>query len=196
MMNIRAEIQTFLWRHRWHALAIPLVGGLGYTGLHEAAHALAVMHLGGEVTAFRWWPNGDGLGAVHYRLPMDRADWPVALAPYFGWTLLMGLASLLAWWAKPLSFGAASFVFVWLFALPAGDIGLAALPYALFAEVNDCHQAWGEPTRLIQVLIGLCALGVLAWGDWIQRELYRANALSRPAYLMLACLTMTVVAMG
>ena len=58
----------FLRRCWWQLLLLP-PGCILITALHEAAHALAVIWQGGEVTKFVVLPAGDHWGYVRYEFP-------------------------------------------------------------------------------------------------------------------------------
>lgn len=80
----------------------------------------------------------------------------------------------------------------WLFLVPRADIANTAFPY-LAGTSNDFRFAFGRPSVLLGLSIGLaCALAVLV-GFYVQRRLYREDSLSAPSYLALSSLVLALL---
>lgn len=183
--NIGSEIAAFLKRH-WIQWVLLVPGALAVTVVHEAAHAVAVIASGGEVTQFVVIPGGREWGHVAYRFPsgvVPPSRW-IALAPYLLWTFL-GLWT----WAfslrrRPFSRFTAATFWIWWFVVPFADVANAAFPYLAGGD-NDFRTAFGAPGVVAWLGIGLAGLGVCLGGYPIQRRLFREDALSAAAYTVL-----------
>jgi len=187
LSQLKFELRRFFRGHWFHFLfAIP--GVVLWTILHEAAHALAIMIQGGQVTTFVWVPSPARWGYVEYNFP----DHPfssvaIAIAPYAFWLILMLMAGALSLRARPYPHWAVSTIFIWMFVMPLGDIALAAVPYLFESgNTNDFTDAFGPPTRLIALLILLFGIASVVFGMRIQQRLYREHALSVTSYILLA----------
>lgn len=176
----------FVWLHRFHAL-LCLPALVGVTVLHEAAHALAVVLLGGEVTYVSFWPTRERWGHVSWHEPPAgmHLRWLVTLAPYLMWLTLAGAAAVFAALSRPKPLWLASTVFVWCFALPVLDVALAICTYGLYRS-GDLLDLFGPSTaaRITITVIGAVLFGTS--GYVVQRKLYGDCALGPMAYAMLA----------
>lgn len=186
------EVFGFLKAHWIHALlAIPLA--IGFTIVHEAAHAVAVLIQGGTVLELVWVPRGNQWGHIQYEFPPGSrySAFFISVAPYLFWTLCAVVCMTVALVRGPaLSFRLASTIFVWLYVAPLADIANAAFPYLAGSE-NDFMSAFGPANNLITVLIPFEAAVTVGVGFYVHRRLYRGAALSLGAYLILSTLTIT-----
>ena len=187
LSQLKFELGRFFTGHWLHfLLAIP--GALLWTILHEAAHAMAIMLQGGQVTKFVWIPSPGRLGYVEYNFPDHPfSGFAIAIAPYAVWLILMLLAGALSLRARPYPDWLASTIFIWMFVAPLGDIAWAARPY-LFesSNTNDLTHAFGPPTRVISLLIVLFGIASVVFGMIVQQRLYGERALSAISYTLMA----------
>ena len=187
LSQLNFEVRRF-FRGHWPHFLLAIPGVVLWTILHEAAHALAIMLQGGQVTTFVWIPSPAQWGYVEYNFPDHPfSGFAIASAPYAFWLILMLMAGVLSRRLPPYPHWAASSIFVWMFVMPLGDIALAARPYLFEAgNTNDFADAFGPPTRLIALLIILFGIASVVFGMRIQQRLYREQALSVGSYLLLA----------
>jgi hypothetical protein len=187
LSQLKSELGRFFTGHRLHfLLAIP--GALLWTILHEAAHAVAIILQGGQVTKFVWIPSPGRLGYVEYNVPdQPFSRFAIAIAPYAVWLILMLLAGVLSLRERPYPHWGASTIFIWMFVVPFGDIAWAARPYLIeAANVNDLTHAFGPPTRVISLLIVLFGIASVVFGMMVQQRLYRERASSAISYTLMA----------
>ena len=170
---------------------MPLLGLTLITIIHEAAHGVAVLLQGGKIVSFRWWPTLDSLGKIKFTFikNSDYSIFLVSMAPYFLWITIAAISAVLSFSLKNPSFKVYSTIFLWLFFMPVGDIGLAALPYVFFSNDNDFYQAFGPPTVLLSILIIFAAVIAVISGWFVHKNLYRDDSLSVKTYLCLAIVT-------
>ena len=187
LSQLKFELGRFFTGHWLHfLLAIP--GALLWTILHEAAHALAILLQGGQVTKFVWLPTPGRLGYVEYNFPNHPfSRFAIAIAPYAFWLILMLIAGALSLRARPYPYWIASTIFIWMFVVPFGDIAWAARPYLFESgNMNDLTHAFGPPTRLVSMLIGLFGVASVVFGMIVQQRLYHERALSGVSYTLMA----------
>lgn len=178
--------KAWLWRHKWHLAASPVVFVL-FTLAHELAHVAAASAQGATITAFSILPDGNQLGFMAYDAPDDPnfSHVVVSLAPYAMWAGLMALVSALAFLrSKPLPFALASTLFVWGFAGAFGDIALAAARWLEFG--GDLFHALGPATNEDAAIVALTCLAVPIAGYFVHRRLYGQLALAAKSYALLA----------
>jgi len=186
LSHLRFELGGF-FRWHWPHFLLAAPGALLCTILHEGAHALAVTLQGGRVTKFVWLPSLERWGYIEYQFPSQDhfSSFAIAVAPYCLWLLLMLMAGVLSLKTNPHLPWASSTIFIWMFAVPLGDIANAALPY-LFGSQNDFTDAFGYATSLEWALIVLFGIASVVFGMIVQERLYRERALSVIGYALMA----------
>jgi hypothetical protein len=194
LSQLKFEVGRF-FRGHWPHFLLGIPGAVLWTILHEAAHALAIMLQGGQVTKFVWIPSPGRLGYVQYNFP-DRAfsSFAIAIAPYVFWLILMLMAGAFSLRTRPYPHWIASTIFIWMFVVPFGDIAWAARPYLLEAgNTNDLTHAFGPPTRVVSMLIGLFGLESVVFGMIVQQRLYRERALSAISYTLMVLIGLALL---
>jgi len=165
----------------WPQLALaPALFFVGVTFLHESAHALVAIALGGRVTEFAFLPGPHNLGHVRWEPPANASAWLgdlVSIAPYVMWSLLAAATAALAWLRGPLNRWLAAAVFFWCYFVPLGDIA-----WNLYGGQGDL--AVGGLDGLILQAIGTPALlASFAVGYLVQRRLFGRRAVRVRGYL-------------
>jgi len=192
------EITTFLRKHWIHLLiSIPML--VGWTILHELAHCVAALILGGSITEFVWLPSGARWGHMEYIGPgfTKGMHQLVSLAPYLAWTGFTLFAFILTLRTKPYSFTCASTIYFWLFIFPTADTANAAIPYLLWESQNDFSNAFGKSSLLIATVLSMYGTFMGFIGYWINRQLYGDIALGWRSYALLStCTIMTISLFG
>ena len=185
--QLKFELGRF-FREHWPHFLLAIPGAVLWTILHEAAHALAIILQGGQVTKFVWIPSPGRLGYVEYNFhDHPFSEFSIAIAPYAFWLILMLMAGTLSLRGRPYPQWVASTIFIWMFVVPLGDIALAARPYLFESgNANDLTYAFGPPTRLSSMLIVLFGIASVVFGMIIQQRLYRQRAVSAISYILLA----------
>ncbi len=189
--NPLIEIVRFCMR-QWYILLLVIPALVGFTILHEAAHALAVVLQGGNVTEFTFLPGGGQWGHIRYYFSHNNySAFAISMAPYVMWTGVSLVAVMLSVRKRPYPFALASLVFVWLYTAPLADIANTAIPY-LTGKNNDFTSAFGPPTMSSFAAAGaFCGISALL-GYYLQRRLYGDYALSGVAYVVLGGALATV----
>ncbi|MFW5857433.1 MAG: hypothetical protein ACOCX4_06110 [Planctomycetota bacterium] len=184
--NAVRDAAGYLRRH-WVHLVLMAPGVVGYTALHEAAHALAVVGQGGTVTEFVIWPTPARWGHVRWTFPAgaEPSRFLISIAPYLLVVAFVLLAGVLAAVRRTWPQWAAGAIFLYLVVAPQADVANAALPWLLGRE-NDFRSAFGPPTALGAVLVGVTVLIGLGINWGLQRRLYGEHALGPGGYLLLA----------
>jgi hypothetical protein len=143
------------------------------TWVHEAAHSLLVLILGGSITEFQWLPSASGLGHIRFTFPksMDYSPNAISLAPHVLSVLFMTTALCVSFYRPVRSDRAASWIFFWLYFLPAADIGFALLVWTLGGD-NDIAKAFGPRSTASTALAIIYAMAVSTVGYVVQRRLY------------------------
>jgi hypothetical protein len=161
----------------------PALFFVGVTFLHEAAHALVAIALGGRVTEFAFLPGPHNLGHVRWEPPPHAPTWMgdlVSLAPYLMWSLLAGATIALAWRRLHVNRWLAAAIFFWCYFVPIGDIA-----WNLYGGRGDL--AIGGVEGLFLQSIGTAALlAAFVIGYPVQRRLFRARAVGVGGYLVCA----------
>ena len=186
MKTILAETGRFLRQH-WIHLLLAAPGAIFMTVLHETAHALAAVIQGGKITEFVCKPSMEEWGHVSYCFAAGSScnQALISLAPYLMWMALCLLAGTFSLRRRAWSSAASSSIFVWLFIAPVGDIANAVIPYVLWNDTNDFHQAFGDISAGFTLAAAAAAMIIIIYGYGINKRLYRRQALSIPAYLLL-----------
>jgi hypothetical protein len=166
-----------------HLALAPLLFFTAVTFLHELAHALAALLVGGTVTEFSFLPRGDTLGHMRW-VPPPGATWLdgalVSVAPYLMWSTLALVVIVVACWRRrrPLHWITASTLFVWGYAVPVGDIALN-----LFSGHGDL--AIGGVEGLVAQGVGAhLLLAAYLVGHAVQRRLFGERAVGFGGYLL------------
>lgn len=182
-------------RATWpHAVLAPVLGVL-VTTVHESAHAIAVLVQGGTIERFQVLPARGRFGGVDYTFPSgaSRSELAIQLAPYALHVVVassVGLVSLRQRARRtdspaPSWLGVAAFL--WGYAAPLGDVGLAAFQWAR-GGTNDFSRALGDaPALALWAVVGGAVVSSAA-GLPVQRALLGPAALGWLPYAVLASL--------
>lgn len=193
-MRIAREIWRF-FRRQWYMLPAGAAGVVLITLLHEGAHAAAVLMQGGEVTEFVWLPEAERWGHICFRFAhKDFSAAAISMAPYGMWVTVSLTAGLLSLLRRRWPFAAASWIFVWLYAAPLGDAAYAAFGWVNGSR-NDFYHAYGQARAVHVVAIAAVVLLAAGLGFLVQRRLYGVEALSAPAYAILAAAALAALSM-
>ena len=161
----------------------PVLFFVGVTFLHEAAHALAAIALGGTVTEFAFLPGPEALGHVRWEPPPHAPPWLgdlVRVAPYVMWSAVASAVILLAWRRVRVGRWLAAAIFFWGYFIPIGDIA-----WNLYGGRGDL--AIGGVDGLALQAIGTAALlGAFAAGYPVQRRLFGDRAVGAGGYVACA----------
>jgi len=184
---------NFIGRH-WPHLLLIIPGALLITIVHESAHAFAVFLQGGKLTQFVWLPEAGKWGYITYEFPDGAAysDFAISFAPYLVWLLLASFAAFLSLRSRQLSYWKASLAYLWLFVIPLADIANTAFPY-LAGRDNDFRSAFGNPSVIVGLAVGLFGILALIGGYHVQRCLYREDGLTTPSYLALSTIALAMI---
>lgn len=176
------------WRPLLRALApfapqvalAPALFFLGVTFLHEAAHAVVAIALGGTITEFAFLPGPHNLGHVRWQPPPHAPPWVgemVSIAPYVMWSTLAAATAVFAWMRGRVGRWLAGAIFFWCYFVPLGDIA-----WNLYGGQGDL--AVGGFEGLILQVVGTAGL-VLAFGAGygVQRRLFGEPAVTFRDYL-------------
>lgn len=177
---------------RWRALVRPLVPFvpqvalapalffLGVTFLHEAAHAVVAIALGGTVTEFAFLPGPHNLGHVRWEPPPHAPPWIgelVSIAPYVMWSTLAAATAVFAWMRVRVNRWLAAAIFFWCYFVPLGDIA-----WNLYGGQGDLAVGGFEGLLLQAVGTG-GLLAAFVVGYRVLRRLFRDGAISFRGYL-------------
>ncbi len=186
------EILRFCKR-QWFMLPAVIPALVLFTLFHEAAHAVAVLLQGGRIVEFVWLPTGGLWGHISYDFGDESySAVAIAAAPYVMWLTASTSAAVLSLSRYKFPFVLASFIFVWLYVAPAADIANTAFPYVLGSR-NDFFSVFSGPSPALTTTLAVCCLAYVAAGFFVQRRLYRQDALSGKAYLALAASTLLLL---
>lgn len=171
--------------HWWHLLLIPVMA-IGFTALHEGAHALAVVVQGGQMLEFNVIPGGGRYGHVSYTFDREQSfsQFAVLIAPYAMWVGFMIGSIVLAALRRGYPFAVASLVFLWCYIGPWLDILNTADGWAAGGS-NDFAHAFGEPTTLGVGAFGVGSVVAMSVGYFVQRRLYGDRAVGPGGYVLL-----------
>jgi hypothetical protein len=158
----------------------PALFFVGVTFLHEAAHAVVALALGGTVTEFAFLPGPHALGHVRWEPPPGAPAWmsdAVRVAPYLMWSTVAAATIALAGLRLRLNRWLAAALFFWCYFIPLGDIA-----WNLYGGQGDL--AIGGIDGLIVQAIGTVALlAAFALGHGVQRRLFGERAVDVRGYL-------------
>jgi hypothetical protein len=161
----------------------PALFFVGVTFLHEAAHAVVALALGGKITEFAFLPGPHNLGHVRWQPPPHAPAWmgdAVSLAPYVLWSLLAATTIVLAWRRVRLNRWLAAAIFFWCYFVPLGDIA-----WNLYGGQGDL--AVGGIDGLVMQAIGTTALlAAFVCGHLVQQRLFAERAVRAGGYLVCA----------
>jgi hypothetical protein len=161
----------------------PALFFVGVTFLHEAAHAVVAIALGGKIIEFAFLPGAHNLGHVRWEPPPHALPWmsdAVSVAPYVMWSVLAAATVALAWRRVRLNRWVASAIFFWCYFVPLGDIA-----WNLFGGQGDL--AVGGIDGLVVQAVGTAALiAAFALGHLVQQWLFGERAVDIRGYLACA----------
>jgi len=189
--GIPQEVMRFVKAHLVHVVLLPVMA-IAVTLVHESAHSLAAIAQGGTVTDFVVLPSDGHWGFMRYAFPTGHAHsaFAISIAPYVLWLVIAMITCTLGLRTKPFSPTLRSWLFVWGYVVPLGDIANAAVPYLGGAE-NDFRSALGAPTSMSVVFVTLAFFTAVAVGFPLQQKLYRESRLGAGAYAALIVLFCT-----
>jgi hypothetical protein len=167
----------------------PALFFVGVTFLHEAAHAVAAIALGGKVTEFAFLPGPHNLGHVRWEPPPHAPAWmsdAVSVAPYLMWSLVAGATVVLAWRRVRLNRWAAAAIFFWCYFVPLGDIA-----WNLYGGQGDLAVG-GLDGVVVQAIGTTALLAAFVAGHLVQERLFGERAVRVGGYL--ACAALIVAA--
>jgi hypothetical protein len=159
----------------------PALFFIGVTFLHEAAHAVVAVALGGTVTEFAFLPGPQALGHVRWQPPPNAPAWmgeAVSVAPYVMWSAVAGGTLLLAGLRIPIHRWIAAGIFYWCYFVPLGDIA-----WNLYGGRGDLAVG-GADGLLVQAIGTVALLGAFALGYGVQRRLFRQYAVGVGGYVV------------
>jgi hypothetical protein len=180
--------RALFWRETARALMpfapqvalAPALFFVGVTFLHEAAHAVVAIALGGTVTEFAFLPGPHALGHVRWQPPAGAPAWmgdAVGVAPYVMWSLVAAATIALAWLRVRLNRWIAAAIFFWCYFIPLGDIA-----WNLYGGRGDLAIG-GVDGLIVQAVGTIALLAAFALGHGVQRRLFREAAVGVPGYL-------------
>jgi hypothetical protein len=161
----------------------PALFFLGVTFLHEAAHAVVAVALGGTITEFAFLPGPHNLGHVRWEPPPHAPPWLgdlVSIAPYVMWSTLAAATAAFAWMRVRVNRWLAAAIFFWCYFVPLGDIA-----WNLYGGRGDLALGGFEGLILQTVgTAGLLAAFFVGYG--VQRRLLADRAVDFRGYLAAA----------
>ena len=161
----------------------PVLFFVGVTFLHEAAHAVVAIALGGRITEFAFLPGPHNLGHVRWEPPPHAPPWLgdlVSVAPYVMWSVLAAATALFAWRRVRVNRWLAAAIFFWCYFVPLGDIA-----WNLYGGQGDL--AVGGLDGLALQAVGTTALlAGFALGYSVQRRLFGDRAVGVGGYVVCA----------
>ncbi len=183
--TLKHDLAGFFRRH-WPHLVVVIPGALVFTAVHEAAHAAAVFVQGGQLIEFVWLPSPGEWGHVRYDFGPDQPYSPlvISVAPYMVWASLAGLAGLLSLRRRGYRQWIAGTIFIWMFVAPVADIANTLVSYLLGGS-NDFSHAFGPAVLSAWIDALIFAATAVGFGFFLQKRLYRENALAAVSYLFL-----------
>lgn len=154
---------------------------VGVTFLHEAAHAITAIALGGRIEEFAFLPGPESLGHVRWTPPPGAPPWfadLVGIAPYVMWSLLAGAVLLLAWRRVRFNRWVAAAIFYWCYFVPVGDIA-----WNLYSDRGDLAFV-GADGLALQAVGTTAILSAYVAGHWIQARLLGDRAVGWRGYIV------------
>jgi hypothetical protein len=176
---LRALSPTLLLFVPQLALA-PALFFVGVTFLHESAHAVAALALGGTIEEFAFLPGPENLGHVRWAAPPGAPAWfgeLVSVAPYVMWSVLAGIVLLLARRRVRLNRWVAAAIFYWCYFVPVGDIA-----WNLYGGRGDLAIGGADGVAL-QAVGTTAIIAAFLLGHWAQKRLLGAHAVDWRSYL-------------
>ncbi len=161
----------------------PALFFVGVTFLHEAAHALVAIALGGTITEFAFLPGAHNLGHVRWEPPPNAPAWmsdAVSVAPYVMWSLLAAATVAFAWRRARLNRWLAAAIFFWCYFVPLGDIA-----WNLYGGQGDLAVG-GLDGLVVQAVGSAALLAAFALGHLVQQWLFDERAVDVRGYLACA----------
>ncbi len=161
----------------------PLLFFVGVTFLHEAAHAVAAIALGGTVTEFSFLPGPQHLGHVRWQPPPNAPPWMgdlVSVAPYVMWSLLAAATILFARLRLRVNRWLAAAIFFWCYFIPIGDIA-----WNLYGGRGDLAIG-GLDGMALQAIGTALLIAAFVGGHGVQRRLFGDRAVDVRGYLACA----------
>jgi predicted membrane protein len=164
-----------------HLALAPVLFFTLVTFLHELAHAVAAVLVGGRVTELSFLPGAGHLGYMRWEPPpavsaLDSGF--VSVAPYLMWSALALLVAGLAFLRRRWHWIPASTLFVWGYAVPVGDIA-----FNLYAGHGDLAVG-GTDGLLLQGAGTLVLAAAYLLSYPVQRRLFGERALRFGGYLL------------
>jgi hypothetical protein len=159
----------------------PALFFVGVTFLHEAAHAVTAVALGGRIDEFAFLPGPENLGQVRWTPPPGAPPWigdVVGIAPYVMWSFLAGAVVLLAWRRARLNRWIAAAIFYWGYFIPVGDIA-----WNLYGGRGDLAVGGADGIAL-QAVGTTAIIAAYLLGHWVQVRLLRDHAVNWRGYLV------------
>lgn len=161
----------------------PALFFLGVTFLHEAAHAVVAIALGGRVIEFAFLPGPHNLGHVRWEPPPHAPAWLgalVSIAPYVMWSTLAAATAVFAWLRGPVNRWLAAALFFWCYVVPLGDIA-----WNLYGGRGDLAVG-GLDGLILQAVGSAGLLSAFLVGHGVQRRLFGDRAVTFRGYLAAA----------
>jgi hypothetical protein len=178
--RLPAQVGRMLLLFAPQIAAAPVLFFVGVTFLHESAHALMAIALGGTIKEFAFLPGAGALGHVRWEPPPHAAPWmsdAVSVAPYLMWSVVAAAVVLLAFRRIRLNRWLAAAIFFWCYFIPIGDIA-----WNLYGGRGDL--AVGGFDGLVLQGVGTIAIaGAYGLGFFVQRRLFAERSVGLLGYL-------------
>lgn len=178
--RLPAQVGRMLLLFAPQIVVAPVMFFVGVTFLHESAHALMAIALGGRIKEFAFLPGAGALGHVRWEPPPHAAPWmgdAVGVAPYLMWSLFAAVVVLLAFRRFRPNRWLAAAIFFWCYFIPIGDIA-----WNLYGGRGDL--AVGGLDGLVLQAVGTIAIvGAYGLGYFVQRRLFAERSVGFLGYL-------------
>jgi hypothetical protein len=158
----------------------PVLFFVAVTFLHESAHAVMAIALGGKIKEFAFLPGAGALGHVRWEPPPHAAPWmgdAVSVAPYLMWSMFAAAVILLAFRRVRLNRWLAAAIFFWSYFIPIGDIA-----WNLYGGRGDLAVG-GFDGLVLQAIGTLAIAAAYVLGFFVQRRLFAERAVGVLGYL-------------
>ena len=178
--SLAAQVGRMLKLFAPQIVAAPVLFFVGVTFLHESAHAVMAIALGGTIKEFAFLPGGDALGHVRWEPPPHAAAWmsdAVSVAPYLMWSMFAAAVILLAFRRVRLNRWLAAAIFFWCYFVPIGDIA-----WNLYGGRGDLAVS-GFDGVVLQAIGTIAILIAYALGFFVQRRLFADRAVGVAGYV-------------